>query len=74
MPHASDDGALTFSVVVTYTDRTRHPDRRFVTKSTIVTILANTDQEANLLAAQWVDGSRPYDYMVLGTRTVQVIA
>lgn len=74
MPYASDDGALTFTIAVAYTDRTRLPDRRFVTKTTLVHVLADTELEANLLAAQWVDSTRPYDYMVLATRMVQVIA
>lgn len=73
MSHASD-GALTFSIEVCYTNRDRLPTRRFVERSTVVTVLADDETEAHLLAAQWVDATRPQDFMVLATRTARVIA
>ena len=65
---------LIFSIEVSYTDRNRHPDRSFVTFTTVVHLLCTTELEANLVAAHWVAATRPQDFMVTATRTLAVIA
>jgi hypothetical protein len=67
-------GDLTFSIEVDFTDRNRHPDRSFVTFTTVVHLLIATELEAHLVAAHWVAATRPQDFMVTATRTLAVIA
>lgn len=47
-----------FTVLVDFTDRTRHDDRTFVMSTTAVRVLADDDTEATLVAAQIVAASR----------------
>lgn len=65
--------ALTFSVEVDYTDRAI-VDGRFRVMTVDVEVLAETDVEASLVAAQMVIGMISADSMVVATRIVGVVA
>ena len=62
---------LRFSVDVDFTDRTRAADGSFAFDTSRVTVLAATDTEATLTAAQIVGARRANDDgMVIATRIV----
>lgn len=71
-----DDDTLEFTVEVCYTDRSRTTDGTFTTFTTSVTVLAETDTEARLIAAQMADAIRrdKTDGMVLSATVVGVAA
>jgi hypothetical protein len=68
--------ALIFTVQVDYTDRTRTAAGTFTTFSTVVDVLADTDTDATLAAAQMVGAIRDdaIDGMVTATRIVSCVA
>ncbi len=63
---------LTFTVEVDFTDRRRHPAGGFVTATAFVEVMADTDTDATLTAAQMVGGSIPADFMVTATRITDI--
>lgn len=66
---------LVFTVQVAHTDRTRTADGRFTTFTTFVDVLADTDVEATMVAAQMVAAIRAdIDNMVIATTVVNVVA
>ena len=64
---------LTFTVEVDFTDRRRNASG-FVTSTGFVSVLAMTDTDATLTAAQMVDGMLPADSMVTATRITDIAA
>jgi hypothetical protein len=69
--------ADTFTVEVDFTDRTRNADRTFVTFTSTVRVLADTDTQATQMAAQMVAAIRDtafngeqIDGMVIATRLI----
>lgn len=64
---------LTFDVEVDFTDRTRN-SAGFVTSTAFVTVLAATDVDATLTAAQLVADTIPVDSMVTATRITSIVA
>jgi len=65
--------ADTFTVRVTYTDRSRHSDRTFVEFYSTVEVLADSDTEATMVASQMVDAIRfDIDGMVIAARVIDV--
>lgn len=66
---------LTYHVNVTWTDRTRAADGGYVTYLARVTVLADDDTEATLVAAQLAHAIRAdLDPMILSTRITDCIA
>lgn len=66
---------LTYSVDVTYTDRTRAADGSYVEYVARVTVAAEDDTEATLVAAQMAHAIRcDLDPMVLRTTITDCIA
>lgn len=70
------DMDLEFTVAVGHTDRTRTVDGGFTTYTTTVTVFADTDVNARLIAAQMVDAIRrdKVDGMVLSAQIIGVVA
>lgn len=66
---------LTFTVNVTFTDRSRDASGNYVTYTAIVTVLAADDTEATLVACQIAHAIRAdLDPMVLGARITDCVA
>ena len=66
---------LTFTVDVTLTDRMRNADGTYRTYLARVTVLAQNDTEARLIAIQMATAIRSdLDVMPLGDRLVDVVA
>ncbi len=65
---------LTFTVEVSYTDRTHKAGGGFNERLTTLSIFADTDHEATLTAAQMVDCTIPDAWMVIGTEVTEVFA
>lgn len=66
---------LTYTVQVDFTDRSRNADRTFVTSTRTVTVLADNDTEATLVATQLVTALRAdLDGMPVASRILDCLA